>query len=159
MKILFALLLVLLIFIFPQNIGAQELDRLQIFHYQITANYDEVLIYYHIIIPAWLSAEDRALVIFSEIFDNFDPCKMVYVPPGVRILGISFQADNSHLILNLSADILNYGGTHFEYRFIHMLLTNAAGIKEVSYLTVLIDGQQQCFPEGTAIINFHTILM
>jgi len=151
MKIIFALLLISLIFIFPQGIGAQETDNLQIFFYQIDDDGEEVLAYYLITIPAWLSTEHRALVIFSEIFDNFNPDKMIYAPPNVRILDIFFHASNSHLILNLSADILNFGGTHFEYRLIHKLLINAAGIKEVDSLTILIDGQRQYFPEGTKV--------
>ena len=153
MKILFAILIVLLIFIFPQNIGAQELDKLQIFYYEIDGDGEEMLAYYHIIIPAWLSVENRALIIFSEIFDNHNPSKMIYAPPNVQILGISFHATDSHLILNLSPDILNYGGTHFEYKLIHKLLANAANITNVNYLTILIDGQRQYFPEGTLIFN------
>ena len=153
MKILFALFLLFLIFVFPQNIGAQELTRLQIFFYEIDEEGEEALNYYHITIPARLSVEHRALVIFSEIFDNFNPGKMIYVPPDVRILDIFFHAEYAHLILNLSADILNYGGTHFEYRLINKLLINAAGIEEVGYFSVWIDGQRRYFPEGTEILN------
>ena len=153
MKILFALMLLSLLFIFPQRIGAQELDRLQIFFYEIDAAGEEVLNYYYITIPARLSVEHRALVIFSEIFDNYNPNKMVFVPPDVRILDVLFLAGSSHLILNLSSDILNFGGTHFEYKLIHKLLTNAAGVGEAAYFTILIDGQNQYFPEGALILN------
>ena len=154
MKILFALLLVLLIFIFPQSIAAQELDKIQIFYYEIGIDGEEMLSYYHITIPPWLSAENRALIIFSEIFDNFNPDKMIFVPPDVRILDIIFHAEYAHLILNLSTDILNFGGTHFEYRLISKLLVNAANIREAGYFSVWIDGQRQYLPEGTIVLNF-----
>ena len=153
MKIFFALILLLLLFIFPQRVGAQELDRLQIFFYEINEEGQETLIYYHITIPARLSVEQRALIIFSEIFDNHNPDKMLFAPPDVRILDVLFLPGSSHLFLNLSPDILNFGGTHFEYKLIHKLLTNAAGIDSVSYLTILINGQNQYFPEGSLILN------
>jgi len=153
MKILLSLLILLLIFIFPQVVGAQELDELQIFFYEIDVYGEEWLNYYNITIPAWLCIEHRALIIFTEIFDNFNPDKMIYVPYGVRILDVFFHAEYAHLVLNLSADILNYGGTHFEYRMINKLLINAASIQEVGYFTILIDGQRQYFPEGTMILN------
>jgi len=153
-KILFAILFVLLIFIFPQNIGAQELDRLQIFFHEIDADGEDVLNYYHITIPAWLTVENRALVIFTEIFNNINPEKMIYAPPNVSILGISFHAAASHLIINLSVDIMNYGGTHNEYMLIQKLLANAASMADVRYLTILIEGQEQYFPEGT-LISLH----
>ena len=153
MKIILALLLVLLIFIFPQSIGAQELDRLQIFFYEIDSDNEDALNYYDITIPSWLSVENRALIIFSEIFDNFNPDIMIFVPPNVQILDVFFHAEYSHLVLNLSSDILNYGGTYFEDKLINKLLINAATIPEVGYFSVLIDGQRQCFPEGTSILN------
>ena len=153
MKIFFALMLLLLLFIFPQRVGAQELDKLQIFFYEIDEAGEETLVYYHITIPLGLSVEHRALIIFSEIFDNHNPDKMLFAPPNVRILDVLFLAGSSHLILNLSSDILNFGGTHFEYKLIHKLLTNAAGIGKATYFTILIDGQNQYFPEGVLILN------
>ncbi|MDR2183036.1 MAG: GerMN domain-containing protein [Clostridiales bacterium] len=153
MKILFAILLVLLIFIFPQSVGAEELDRLQIFFFEIGDDGEDVLNYYHIAVPSRLSVEDRAIVVFSEIFDNADADKMIYAPPQVRILDIIFHGAASHLVVNLSAEILNYGGTHFEDRLIYKLLINAAGIGNVAYLTILIDGRPQYFPEGTIILK------
>lgn len=156
-KIILALLLLLLIFIFPQSIGAQDLDKLQIFYYIVDDDGEDILNYYHISIPAWLCTQNRALIVFTEIFDNFNPDKMIYVPPGVRILNIIFCEYTAHLTINLSTEILNYGGTHFEYRLVNKLLKNTVSIHGVSYLTILIDSQHQYFPEGMEIFNFQLL--
>ena len=157
MKFFFALLLVLIIFIFPQSIGAQNLDKLQIFYYEIGVDGEETLNYHHITIPAWLSVEHRALIIFTEIFDNADPDKMVFVPLNVRVLDAFFFEDTAHLILNVSAEILNYGGTYFEYMMINKLLANAGGIPEVGYFSIWINGQRQYLPEGIEVQELNLL--
>jgi uncharacterized membrane protein YciS (DUF1049 family) len=64
MKILLALLLLLIIFIFPQNIGAKEMDKITIFFYEIDTHGEDMLNYYHITIPPGLTVENRAMIIF-----------------------------------------------------------------------------------------------
>ena len=152
-KILLALLFLLLIFIFPQSVGAGDLGIVRVFYYEIEYCGESLLSYYQITVPAWFCVEVRAIIVFNEIFDNFNPDKMVFVPPGVRILGVAFDDVRGHLTLNLSDDILNYGGTYFEDRLVSKLLANAAGLEGVRYLTVLIEGQQRYFPEGSMIID------
>ena len=126
MRIAIVLLLLSLIFAFPQTIRAKEVD-----------------------ISARLSVEVKAMQIFSEIFDNSH--ERNYIPHSVRVLDTFFHKEYAHLVLNLSPEVLNYGGTHFEWHFVQILLMNAANMEEVGYFTVLIDGQLQYLPEGTKI--------
>ncbi|MCL2376824.1 MAG: hypothetical protein FWC76_05440 [Defluviitaleaceae bacterium] len=126
MKIIIALLLLALIFTFPQVVGAKEADA-----------------------AAGPCIEARALLVFSEIFDNAD--NLYYVPLDVRVFDVFFHAEYAHLVINLSPEVLNYGGTHFEWEFVRILLINASSIEGVGYFTVLIDGQRRCLPEGTEI--------
>ena len=126
MKFIIVFLLLILIFIFPQAVGATGSD-----------------------IDEQPSVETRAILIFSDIFDNSHD--LYYVPHGVSVLDVFFHTEYTHLVLNLSPEVLNYGGTHFEWEFVQILLINAASIEEVGYFTVLIDGQRRYLPEGTKI--------
>ena len=151
MRILVALLLLALIFAFPQGVGAAESDKLTIFFYEIGDDGEDVISSYIIAIPPHLSVEARAMLIFSEIFDNANSDKMIYAPRDVRILDVFFHREYAHLVLNLSSEVMNYGGTHFEWQFVRKLIANAASIREVGYLSVLVDGQRRYLPEGTKI--------
>ncbi|MCL2573857.1 MAG: GerMN domain-containing protein [Defluviitaleaceae bacterium] len=152
-RFIIAIVLVLIIFAFPQSVGSGELDMLKVFFYEISEDGHDVMNYYNIIIPVWLSVEQRAIIVFTEIFDNFNPDEMIYAPPNVQVLDVVFDAENAHLIVNLSLDILNYGGTYFEHLLITKLMTNAANITNVNYFTILINSEPRYFPEGTTILK------
>ena len=71
-----------------------------------------------------------------------------FVPAGVRVLNTLNAGDR--LILNLSQEALNYGGTYFEYRFIQELLNIAGGLG-FERLVLLIEGRPAKLPEGTIL--------
>jgi hypothetical protein len=123
---------------------ALALALLFVFYY----NFDGEFEYYEIIIPADFPVEYRAWVVFSEIFERNE---MEFVPQGVRILGTHFAADSGVLVLNLSKEVLDYGGTYFEYRFTQKLFKNAAALPGVRYFSVLVEGQILELPEGAKI--------
>jgi len=151
MKLFIVLFILILLFAFPQSVGADstKLDKLTIFYFDA----DENISYYNIIIPAWLTIENRALVVFKQVFD-----KTVFVPQGVKVLDVFFHNEYAHLVINLSAEILNYGGTYFEYRLVTKLLMNASGIRGVGYFSIMIDGQWRYLPEGTKLHIFPCII-
>ena len=151
MRIVVAFLLLLLIFIFPQTVFADELDYLEVFHHVADADNNISLTSYIIKIPTWLTTENRALVVFTEVFNNIDPDKMIFAPHGVAVLDVFFFSEYSHLVVNLSAEIMMYGGTYFEYRLVEKLLANATAMPDVAHFTVLVDGQPTYLPEGTRI--------
>jgi len=151
MRIVIAFLLLLLIFIFPQTVFADDLDYLEVFHHAEDADGDISLASYKIRTPTWLTTENRALVVFTEVFNNIDPDKMIFAPRDVVVLDVFFFSEYSHLVINLSAEIMMYGGTYFEYRLVEKLLANAAAMPDVAHFTVWVDGQPTYLPEGTRI--------
>ncbi|MCL2236547.1 MAG: hypothetical protein FWB98_08945 [Defluviitaleaceae bacterium] len=88
-----------------------------------------------------------AWVIFTQIFSS----GMDFVPQNVEILSI--WIDDGVLTLNLSEDVMNYGGTYFEYRFINILFESAAKLRYPRYLTILVEGRATYLPEGVKIFR------
>ncbi|MCL2855131.1 MAG: GerMN domain-containing protein [Defluviitaleaceae bacterium] len=120
---------------------------LQIFYY----NADGDFAYYNMTVPAYFTTEQQAWVVFSKIFNNINPDKMTFVPPNVQILNIWFE--NGALTLNLSSDVIKYGGTYFEHRFVEKLLKNAAQLPASHYITILTEGRARHLPEGIKIFR------
>jgi len=147
MKFLAILSVLLLLFIFPQRVST-DLDYLRIHYFEICDTGGATPASYIITIPSWLTTEHRAAVVFSQIFHNICPKKMVFAPQNVTILDIFFHHEYAHLVLNVSADVLNYGGTSFEHYFVEKLLLNAAALRQVGTFTLLIEGQPRHLPEG-----------
>ena len=88
-----------------------------------------------------------AWILFTQVFNsNAD-----FVPQNVEILSIWF--DDGVVTINLSEDVMNYGGTYFEYNFVNILLNNAAALPYPNYLTVLVEGRVRHLPEGVEIFR------
>lgn len=151
LKIIIVLLFLLLLFIFPQNVSAQPLDRMWIYYHEICEDGGIQLQSYAITVPSWLDVQSRAFVVFSQIFDNVNEDKMLFVPGGVKILDVFFDVGQAHLTVNLSADISAYGGTFFESKLVEKIFANVRGIGDVEFLTILIEGELRYLPEGTLI--------
>ena len=117
---------------------------IQIFFYNAEGDFG----YNKIIAPENLPAHHQAWVIFSEIFryDGFD-----FVPQNVCLLWAHYCKLNELLTINVSSDVMNYGGTYFEYRFTQKLIKNALSIEGVSYFTLLVEGELTHLPEGVKI--------
>ena len=157
MRFLAAILLLLLVFAFPQIVFGGEVEHIEVFHHEICADGEVHLVSYKITIPTWLTVENRALVVFSEVFNNAQPDKMIFAPQGVEVRDVLFFWECGHLLINLSADIMLYGGTYFEYRLVEKLLANAAAMPHVAYFTVLIEGQIGYLPEGTKLFAKNVV--
>ena len=117
---------------------------LQVFFYNEDGNFE----YDEISVPIDFPVQYQAWVVFTQIFelDDFD-----FVPSDVQVLDVYFDAACGTLVLDLSQEAINYGGTYFEYRFTQKLIKNALSLPGVRYFTVLIEGQLQEFPEGVKI--------
>ena len=150
MKTIMVMSFIMAMFVFPQKVGDIAFDELQIFYYRAINSDEVVMSSYPIIIPARLTTEQRALLIFTEVFED-SLSKKLFVPKNVKVLDVFFDYESTHLILNLSQDILNYGGTYFEDKLVSILLANAAALPEVGYFTVLIEGKRLHLPEGVLI--------
>jgi len=147
-----ALFFLLLIFIFPQRVYA-DVDYIEVFYHKIDEDDEAFLVSYIIQVPSYLSVENRAMVVFSNIFDNTYVDEIIFVPKDVHIIDVFFSEEYAHLVINLSAEMLNYGGTYFEYRLVEKLIANAAALEEVAYFTILTEGQSLHLPEGTLIFE------
>ena len=115
---------------------------LQIFYF----NPDGSLGQNEIIMADNIPAQYQAWVVFSEMFRQSE-----LVPRDVDVLGVQFIPHDGTLIIDLSREVLNYGGTYFEYHFTNLLLKNASTIPQTRYFTVLIEGRAIQFPEGVKI--------
>jgi len=88
-----------------------------------------------------------AWIVFSYLFSSGQD----FVPQNVEILAIWLE--DGVLTLNLSAEVMDYGGTYFEYRFVNLLLETATILPYPDYLTVLIEGVAQHLPEGVKVFR------
>jgi len=156
LKLIAALLALFLLFIFPQRIST-DLEHLRIYYFEICEIGNATPANYIITIPSWLSIEHRAQVVFSQIFNNITPEKMVFSPQNVQILDIFFHREYAHLVVNVSADVLSYGGTAFEHYFVEKLLLNVTALGQVGTFTLLIEGEAKHLPEG--ILLYQVQLM
>ena len=152
MRYFFAFIFLLLIFIFPQRAYA-DVDFLTVWHHEISCNGDVRLVSYGITIPPWFSIEQRALIIFSQALDG----TKIFAPNDVKVFDAFFFEDYAHLVVNFSSDILNYGGTYFEYRLVEKLLANAAGMPDVAVFSILIEWQTGLLPEGTLLCGMDVV--
>jgi len=88
----------------------------------------------------------RAESVFGALFGG----GYYAVPRGIRVIGATF--DDGNLILNVSGDILRYGGTNYELRLRSLLTRNAFALSpEVTSFTLAVDGKIQCLPEGSLL--------
>ena len=89
------------------------------------------------------------LVAFVAFFQGAEHLEAV--PHGVRVLGMEFRPHDGHLLLDVCENVLNYGGTRFEYYFVGQLTALAASFEGVRYFTLHIDGHLRELPEGLLI--------
>jgi len=146
LKPLLAIALASLILAFPTSAN-NDLYQLRLYYYPNQIE-DAPLAYIPIIIPANMPIHHRAYVIFTILFNDFSTYRMSYTPANVQILGV--HVEGGHFALNISADALNYGGSHFEYRFVNRLLANAYALG-FAYFTLLIEDELRHLPEGTLL--------
>jgi len=88
-----------------------------------------------------------AWIMFLHLFNSGQD----FVPENVEILSIWLE--DGVLTLNLSAEVMEYGGTYFEYRFVNLILETAATLPYPNYLTVLVEGVAQHLPEGVKVFR------
>jgi hypothetical protein len=92
-----------------------------------------------------------------EAFTDFFESAGTAAPEGVRVLGVKLEGD--HLTVNISDDIMNYGGNENERELIRQLLETAASLPDTVYFTLLIESRLIPLPEGREVermsINYN----
>ncbi len=144
MAIRIALIITALIFIFPQKVQANNSAQ-RLYFYSISEG-EDCLEYAELNFTEDHTASQRAYALFGLLFS--EPYNS-YLPDDTRIIAANLVENT--LIINVSDEILNYGGSYNERRVKELLLTNAFGIKGVDFVTLQIEGECGILPEGTII--------
>ena len=90
--------------------------------------------------------DEQAFFLFDTLFLSGSSA-----PKGTRVLSAKIYGDL--LILNVSGEIKNYGGTFREMCVVDEILTTASSVPGVAYVTLLIDGAADYLPEGSQIFE------
>ncbi len=147
LKILMAILVLLFVLLLPQEVTAAEVHYIKIFDGEETWGVLEVLPD----IPAPCESSEaqkneQARKLFQAMFDS----RLVsFKPDNVLVLGATIE--DEVLRLNLSKEILNYGGAYYEERLTEQLKRTALSIDGVSKLILLIEGEEAPLSEGTEV--------
>jgi hypothetical protein len=91
-----------------------------------------------------LTETRRAFYIYAALFGE-----ICFLPPDVRLLDV-FIAEPL-MIINVSPEFTQYGGTFAERALVAMLHRNAWQIRGVGMITLWIDGRLDFLPEGTLL--------
>lgn len=89
---------------------------------------------------------EKAYVVISNLFSVEGTS---FIPKDIKILDTYLLEDC--IVLNVSKDINNYGGTYYEKRLIAQIVKNILGIEGVNKVTLLIDGEDVSLNEGIFI--------
>ncbi|WP_058486565.1 GerMN domain-containing protein [Defluviitalea phaphyphila] len=87
----------------------------------------------------------------TSFFENTTD-KENLIPENTKLINVTFQ--DGHLILNISKEIKNYGGTLTEEWIIDKILSIGFSANDVNSITILIEGEKDYFPEGTIIDSY-----
>ncbi len=146
LKIFIIAVTLFLIFAFPEKVKA---DTGNIFYLTFNEYDEENFSVVNINFEDNLNEAQKAELIFTEMLNNE---KVTFVPENTKLLSTYFK--NGHLILNLSPEIMNYGGNYYEECLIKQFTKTALDIPGVNALTLLIDGKLTYLPEGTIVYRY-----
>ena len=137
-KIYIVILILILLLCFPPKVFADQTNT--IFYYDLqngqTKLFQEKL-NFHGDFPN----SQIAFIIFDNLFCQ----QKMFIPQGSHL--ISARIENETLILNLSSQIKNYGGSYFEKHLLSQIKLTAQNLN-FDHFSILIDNQKQYLPEG-----------
>lgn len=143
-KALIYLLVIFLLFLFPQTIKAAEYGNVHF--YKITEDGNLEWADSEVEIPDGLTVNERAALIFTRLFED---AEIPFIPDNVEILGVSVF--DGCLGLNVSGDILNYGGTYYEIHLRNQIIKTALSIPGISKVSLSIENLREHLTEGGII--------
>jgi len=109
----------------------------------------EKFVYREIELYGRFAEYERAFIIYANLFDG----SVVYIPPNVRLLDAIIR--DAVLILNVSVEIMDGGGTVAEHALIDTILRNAWQIDGIEMVTLWIDGRLDYLPEGSMLFELR----
>jgi hypothetical protein len=122
---------------------ADDLNEAKIYYFWTDENGTDDLRFYNVSFLGMFHVEHQAFVIFKEVFGGFEPNTMLFTPKNVEIHNIQFFPSRRLLKITLSKNVLNYGGTYFEHKFVKRLLKNAEQLECVDFLTISVEGNHE----------------
>jgi spore germination protein GerM len=107
--------------------------------------YEQKIIFY-----SPFTSEEKASILFENLFCKSNS-KLLWtaVPPNTTLIGL--QLSEGHLVINVSKEIKEYGGSSWEQMVEIQLLDTAFSLDTVDQVTVRIEGKLDVLPEGTQI--------
>ncbi|MDR1532448.1 MAG: GerMN domain-containing protein [Clostridiales bacterium] len=143
LKLQLLLLAGLLIFTFPQKAGAESVYLINYLAF------DENGREYWTTGEVYTEAIDSGQIAYSVFSAMFGGENTYCIPAGVTVLGTEIREGN--LFLDLSAEILDYGGSFYEERLKAQLISTALGLPGVASLSLLVNGRRAGLSEGGEI--------
>ncbi len=137
-----AVVVIILIFIFPQKVKAAEAGLVIKFKTEngiIKTEYEEIKILGN------FTPNERAYLIFCNLFLPENE----FVPEGTRLLSTMIICDT--LYVNVSSEIKNYGGIYYEKHLMAQIVRTGLEINGVDKVTLLIDGEISLLNEGSLL--------
>lgn len=148
-KYILFFILIAFIFIFPAKVSAD--DKYGVYYYLSDDVYGEMGYDEYVFCGEFTFAE-KVFAVIDNLFDNKHKT-INFIPTGIRL--ISVKCSDGYVVIDVSGDILSYGGgSTMEIGLVRQILYNAFQFDDTEYLTVLIDGKIQCLPEGTKIYKY-----
>ncbi len=137
-KIYIVILILILLLCFPPKVFADQTNT--IFYYDLQ-NGQTKLFHEQLNFHGDFLNSQIAFIIFDNLFCQ----QKMFIPQGSHL--ISVKIENETLILNLSSQIKNYGGSYFEQHLLTQIKLTAQNLN-FDHFTILIDNQKQYLPEG-----------
>ncbi len=142
-----ALIVTLFIFLFPQKVRASR--EANLYYYTVNRGVD-ILAEEKIEFDKDITGSQRAYAVFSKLFTS--PFN-AYIPDNTKL--ISANINDHVLILNVSEEILKYGGSYNETRIKELIIKNALDLEGVDCVTLLVNGDCVPLPEGSEIDEYR----
>ncbi len=96
------------------------------------------------------TSEEKASILFENLFYKWNREGVwTAVPRNTTLIGL--QLAEGHLVINVSKEIKEYGGSSWEQMVEIQLLDTAFSLPTVEQVTLLIEGKLDALPEGTQI--------
>ncbi len=141
-----AVIVTLIIFLFPQKVRAAQ--EVNLYYYTVDRS-EDIIKAEKIDFDRDMPGSEQAYAVFTKLFTY--PYN-AYIPDNTKL--ISVVLNDRVLILNVSEDILKYGGSYNETRIKELILKNAFVLDEVDKVTLLVNGEYVPLPEGSEINEY-----
>ena len=150
MRLLRPLLLIWIVLLaLPRVVKAQE--NLGVYFYEQSEPGVFEPIKMNIMFGDGFTTEEKAMILFTTLMEN--KCEYAtFVPEGTKLIWVVVA--DERLIVNISNEALNYGGTANEAYFVEQIVNTAYSIQQIRSIMLYVDGKEASLPEGTDFTSY-----